>query len=832
MVQFREPLVIPCVAFAAGILAAHYARFEWAELALTFVLFVLAALVARLRSPRVEWIAWACCACVTGAAVAEFQRPSRTPVIDADAGELLLVSGCVVEPLSVRDDRGRFILQIEPGARAAVTVRIDPERPLPLVRYGSVIEFEGRVRTPRNYGNPGAFDYVGYLARRSTYWLISVQPRSDIRTLPGQCGSRLQAELVRIRENALQRLDTLYPGDSGFVRALLLGDEDRLDPATSEDFRKTGTFHAIVISGLHISLIAGTILWLLRHAFAPLWLRLIVAGVAAWVYTLLAGGQAPVMRAAVGFTLALIATASYRRSRVLNILAAVAVAFLLCDPGQLFEASFQLSFAAVAAIGALAAPIVEGTAAILQAACGKFDRMRPSPTEDRRVSSLRIELRLVAQTLHALLGVRQVIANMVVVSSGRMLASAFEMVILSATVQFALTVPAVLYFHRVPLTSVVANLVAVPLLNGAVGFGLAGLAGGSRVLSSCAATLVGIAESTVAWFARFEPHWRPPTPPAVVSIGFVLALVFAAGCLRHRRRWALGPALLSAAIALHMYMHHRDPATGWLEFSTIDVGQGDSLLITLPDGQTMLVDGGGFPSFRGNPVRRMDVGEQVVSPYLWERGIRKLDVVAMTHEHDDHAQGLSAILRNFQPREFWTGATPLGREDALLTQARAAGIKVVQPRAGYEQRFGAATLRVLAPAVDYQMSTKPRNNDSLVLEITYGRRRFLLTGDAERPVEFDLVANAVLGPIDVLKVGHHGSKTSTTPDLLAMLRPKFAVVSVGEGNLYGHPHPDVISRLNDAHVQSFRTDRAGLTQFRTDGKKLWVETNWVNWRTD
>ena len=156
----------------------------------------------------------------------------------------------------------------------------------------------------------------------------------------------------------------------------------------------------------------------------------------------------------------------------------------------------------------------------------------------------------------------------------------------------------------------------------------------------------------------------------------------------------------------------------------------------------------------------------------------------------------------------------------------------MQPRAGYQQRFGAATLRVLAPAVDYEMSTKPRNNDSLVLEITYGYRRFVLTGDAERSVEFDLVANAALGPVDVLKVGHHGSKTSTTPDLLAMLRPKFAVVSVGEGNLYGHPHPDVISRLNDAHVQSFRTDRAGLTQFRTDGKKLWVETNWVNWRTD
>jgi competence protein ComEC len=159
-------------------------------------------------------------------------------------------------------------------------------------------------------------------------------------------------------------------------------------------------------------------------------------------------------------------------------------------------------------------------------------------------------------------------------------------------------------------------------------------------------------------------------------------------------------------------------------------------------------------------------------------------------------------------------------------------VKVVQPRAGYQRRFGGATVRVLAPSVDYENTSKPKNNDSLVLEIAYGRRRFILTGDAERPVEIEMVANASLSPVDVLKVGHHGSKTSTTPDLLALLKPKFAVVSVGEGNLYGHPHPDVISRLTDAHVQSFRTDRAGLTQFRTDGQKLWVETNSPNWRTD
>jgi competence protein ComEC len=292
------------------------------------------------------------------------------------------------------------------------------------------------------------------------------------------------------------------------------------------------------------------------------------------------------------------------------------------------------------------------------------------------------------------------------------------------------------------------------------------------------------------------------------------------------------PAILAITLAVQMYTHHRNPGSGWLEVSAIDVGQGDSLLIVFPDGQTMLVDGGGFPSFRGNPVQRIDIGEQVVSPYLWERGLRKLDLVAMTHAHDDHAQGLAAIMRNFSPRELWTGATPRPASDALLREAQSNGVRVKQPKAGYLQRFGDATIRILAPSEDYVPGLTPKNNDSLVLEITYGKRRFVLTGDAERPIEADMAARAILEHVDVLKVGHHGSKTSTTPQLLDILRPTFALVSVGSGNLYGHPHPDVMARLHDAHVQSFRTDRAGLTRFRTDGNKLWVDTNGLDWRAE
>ena len=446
MTRFREPLVIPCCAFACGILASHYARFDWTEWPVLLSLGAILALVGRRAAPRLEWLAWACCACAAGIAVAEAHRPGRPPRIDAPAGELLVVGGCVVEPLSIRDGRGRFTIEIEPGARAAVSARIDPGDPIPNVRYGTKVEFEGRVRSPRNYANPGAFDYVGYLARRNTYWLISVRNHSAIQTVAGRCGSSVQQAIEAIRSAALQRLDGLFREDTGFLRALLLGDEERLDPATSEDFRKTGTYHAIVISGLHISLVAGSILWLLRHAFFPGRLRFVISALAAWAYTLLAGGQAPVMRAAVGFTLGLVAMASYRRARVLNILAAVAIAFLVADPGQLFEASFQLSFAAVAAIGALASPLLERTSAILRAACRKFDRVRPNPSEELSITSLRVELRLVALTIQSVFGTKESLAKTAVLAPASMVAAVWDMTVLSVAVQFALTVPAILLF--------------------------------------------------------------------------------------------------------------------------------------------------------------------------------------------------------------------------------------------------------------------------------------------------------------------------------------------------------------------------------------------------
>jgi competence protein ComEC len=240
----------------------------------------------------------------------------------------------------------------------------------------------------------------------------------------------------------------------------------------------------------------------------------------------------------------------------------------------------------------------------------------------------------------------------------------------------------------------------------------------------------------------------------------------------------------------------------------------------------MLVDGGGFPSYGGQSRSRLDPGEDVVAPYLWGRRIRSLDVIASTHGHEDHIGGLPALVDAFHPREIWTGATPESSGWSKLREAaERSHARIVPMHGGDTLRFGGADLAVLAPVMDYAPAATPGNNDSLVLQISYGQRSFLLTGDVEKRIEYEMLAAEAVRRADVLKVAHHGSRTSTTQPFLDAVRPSFSIISAGFENSYRNPSPDVVERISQSGSMTYETDQDGLVSIRTDGRRLYVQTN-------
>jgi competence protein ComEC len=322
----------------------------------------------------------------------------------------------------------------------------------------------------------------------------------------------------------------------------------------------------------------------------------------------------------------------------------------------------------------------------------------------------------------------------------------------------------------------------------------------------------------------------PTIPHALIALA---CLAFCCWAVRRTRALAWA-AILVLPFAVAVVLWPSTPAVhpNQLEVSAIDVGQGDSLLVVAPDGRTMLIDAGGPTGAAANAENAtglgaesgFDTGEEVVSPYLWSRQLRRLDVVALTHAHSDHMGGMPAVLRNFRPRELWVAVDPDSAPyRALLEEAATLGIPVLHLRAGDRMPWGGVNISVLAPAPAYANSGPPINNDSLVMRMQFGRAAALLEGDAEAPSEHTMATAALsgtgpaVGPDTLLKVGHHGSRTSTTPEFLALASPQDAVISVGRNNTFGHPRPEIVSRLVAAHAHVFRTDQFGLATFLLSG---------------
>jgi competence protein ComEC len=716
------------------------------------------------------------------------------------------------------------------------------QKPAPDAHAGDEVVVATQAKRPQVFRDDGAFDRRAYLAQQNVD-LIATPRAPELMQRTAVSQTTAATLLAYVRRRFRDEIDELFvktPQVGGVLRAMLLGDRSFVERSESADFQKTGVFHVLVVAGLHVGAIALFLFWIGRALrLAPIWTALMTLTLLL-AYVAVVEERPPVIRAALMTAIVVIGGLFFRRLDLLNSAGMAALVLLIAKPLAVRDSSFQLTFLAIGCIAGLAVPWLAKNVQPYVAALRGWRDVTRDASHEPRAAQFRIDLRTGARWLSSHVPARfgrpagEALARGIGVSL-----RVWELLVITLALQVGMLPLMARDFHRVTLSAPLVNLAAVPLTGIVVPLGFLTL--GCGLLSHALGKLLAMPliwvtmalVHIVQWFAQF-PRWsyRIPGPPVWLIGVFLVAGVFLAATARRSSFWhgwaARCAAVALALCALTMAIFPFVPrwSAGKLELTVLDVGQGDSLLVVSPHGRTLLIDGGG--AFGGFPGREehngIDPGEEAVSPYLWSRGFQKLDVVALTHAHQDHIGGLTAILENFRVGTLWIGreveSTALANLEKL---AREKKIAIVHEIRGNAFSWDGVEMQLLWPEIaPTEVGPAPKNNDSLVLRLKYGERSMMLPGDAEKQAESSIMSDNSEEALraDVLKVGHHGSKNSTMPGFLAAVRPRVAVISAGEDNTYGHPNPELLERLSEAGVRTLRTDRNGAVHILTDGKQL------------
>ena len=737
------------------------------------------------------------------------------------------------------------------------------------LRYGACLRVITVLKRADNFRNPGGSSFTDYLDRKG-FDASGIVKSPLLITRLGERNVFLPlALLYDWRQRLQQQINARFTAETaGVLNASLLGNRYFLSHTAAEKFREGGTFHVLVISGLHISFIGGLVLLLARRLTRNRIMQFVLSALILWGYALAVGAEASVVRAALMFTLVAFAPVVARRSASLNALGAASLVLLVWRPRDLFDPSFQLTFLSVLAIVAFAWPLLQR-----MSATGSWRPTRETPYPPACLPWIRSlsealfwrerEWRLEMERFNYSykLFKSPLAERLERYHLQRVLRYTFAAALTSVCVQITLLPLLVVYFHRVSLSAVVLNIGISLIMAFLIFAGVAALLV-AQVSTGLAAPLVGVTNALdklmvhgVDPFARLGiASLRLPEYSGgrwIVYVLFYVPLVFLALWLS---RWSplkrpeggktTGATLQIALVAqvgmLAVVIAHPFSAVKpdeKLRIDFLDVGQGDAALVTMPDGATLLVDAGGRPTFLKKETDKetferdaRSIGEAVVSEYLWWRGLDRVDYLIATHADADHIDGLNDIARNFRVRAALVARTPAN--DLEFAQFAATlgkqGIPLRLIGADDQLQFGSVSARVLWPLPTANTQAKSFNNDSIVLRLELGTHSILLLADIESAGEAALLAVLSQARRDeelranVVKVAHHGSKTSSTMSFVGATRPQLAVISVGRHSMFGHPHSEVVERWRTVGAEILTTGESGTITVTTDGRDLQV----------
>lgn len=634
------------------------------------------------------------------------------------------------------------------------------------INYGDEIIAEGKLSRPVGLKNPGTFDYSRYMALKGIYAILKVGSQGAIKAIQPASRFSVQGIAYRMRHWARYQIESSFDKKhAGFLKSIILGDRADLGEGLKEDFIRTGTVHVLAVSGLNVAFIAAISLGILGLLRVPRTAGLFVTTVVLVFYTFITGANPPIIRAVIMFTVFVLGYILQRDSDPVNTLSIAAIAILAMNPNELFDPSFQLSFASVA-----------GVVIFMPWAMKAFGL-----DHGRRGSFLQ--------------KVRFYLLSGIAVSTAAWVGSA------------PLTAA---YFNIVTPVSLAANLIIVPALSvlTALSFAFLAVTRISADIGHIFAYLIKAFDNTV-FFANHImasmplAYFRVPAPPVYLCILFYITTAFL--LVRNKKYFILSALILCNAVVWSYVLQPK----GELEITFLDVGQGDSAHIRTPSGENILIDGAS-----GGEEERFDLGRSVIAPYLWNKGIFRIDLLVVTHFHEDHIGGVVYLLNNFDIGCVVDGggqAQDSGIYRKYINAIRQRKIKRIVVRGGNKiGPVGDIVFYVLNPPADKDVTGS--NDDSVVVKLQYKNFGALFCGDIAQEAIRSVAGYGDMIKSDVIKVPHHGGNLGDIKDVeyfLDRVGARVAVISVGRNNRYRFPSKNTVETILSSGAAVYETKESG-----------------------